>query len=318
MLSGMEKKVQNNYQLTKSSADTVSAEARHAYAAVPLQRRAGDDDGEILPQRDYHATPLFKVPASTVQRVKPANALDNIYKEVEKDNHTNIHVDLLGHDQRDLIPQKPNSYNNVKAGKTWETGATVFDLDTGMGEKYTDWNINGHVLQWDYSYTKLGAKQGFALPVSCIESTEHIMHHTQNSMNIPDYPDVSGKSVSLGFGNKSTKNNDVVADISSDDVSTIDYKKYTSFDFSKAPLGLNEGMLVIDPSNPKSSLHAVVVVGVNTKTGQVIVVERNAGSTTGDNIYVDKNWLLNAYDSPAAFLSSMNNKKMIIGKLVAN
>lgn len=314
----MQKQSSDTVQKTKSIADSVSAGAQQSYAAVPLQRRAGEEDSELFPMQEHRATSVFKIPASPVQRVKPGNALDNIYKEVEKGNHSNIHVDSLGSDQRDLIPQKGSSYNNVKAGKTWETGATVFDLDTVSGEKYTDWIINPHVLQWGFSNTKLGAVQGFALPVSCIESTEHIMHHTKNSMNIPDYPDKSKKSVGLGFQNIKNSTNEGVADISKDDVAKVDYKKYTSFDFSKAPLNLNEGMLVIDPDNPTASLHAVVVVGVNTKTGQVIVVERNAGSTTGDNIYVDKNWLLNAYDSPAAFLSSMNNVKMIIGKLVAN
>jgi hypothetical protein len=305
-------------QKTKSVAGSVTAGAKQSHPAVPLQRSTVETESTISNLKTFDETPVFKVPVSPVQLVKPGNALNNTYKEVEKNDHSNIHVDHLGHDDRDLIYQNPTSYGKVKAGKTWETGATVFDLDTVSGEKDTDWLINPHILQWGFSNTKLGAIQGFTLPVSCIESTEHIMHHSKNSKKIPDYPDKSKKSVSLGFQNAKNSTNEVVADVSSDDVSTIDYKKYTSFDFSKAPLGLNEGMLVIDPGNPTASLHAVVVVGVNTKTGQVIVVERNAGTTTGDNIYVDKNWLLNAYDSPAAFLSSMNNKKMIIGKLVAN
>jgi hypothetical protein len=260
--------------------------------------------------------------AGVIQRVTPVGAQANYYKEVKRTQTSNIHVDALATTEKTLMPITQHSYNlSTVARVTEETGTTQFVVDGTVADAAPNWSINPHVLQWDPTNTTLSTPRGFRLPVSCLETSEHILHHTKNSVAIPDYvpnSGVGGKSVDLSFKSKTTNANKVALDISTVDLGAADLSDYTDFDFTAAALALNEGVLVIDPTNPQASVHAVVVVGINTVTGQIIVAERNAGTTTGDNMYVDNSWLLNAYNSAAAFKASLGGHGKLMGKLVSN
>lgn len=300
---------------SKAVAHNVSPGAGKAFASKQLHQVA---HLPVQLMRRGETTPVFQPDVGsqktiTVQRVKGYKRKSNYYEEVDiSESHKKQKLSLEKLDEEE--------YNELDkdSPSTEEFGFEEIKRETkNKKDKAENWDINTKVLKWNEDSSKLLIVNKFKLPVSCIESTEHIMHHSLHSKKIPNFKSNKKKSVDLYFQNEKQENEKAL-NISTDELSDLKNKKYTSFDFKKSKMNLNEGLLVIDPKKLNTSVHAVVVVGVNKANGQLIVVERNAGTTSGSTFYVDDSWLLNAYDSPAAFLSSMKNKKMIIGKLVAN
>lgn len=125
------------------------------------------------------------------------------------------------------------------------------------------------------------------------------------------------KSVDLALSKTRTGNQDAL-NISTDTITKTRLRGYKDYDFSAGALNVGDGLLVVKANDPASSVHAVAVVAKNSSTGQFIVLERNAGMTSGDYDYVDSDWTLNIYDSPAAFKASMpNSNQYLIGRLKA-
>lgn len=77
---------------------------------------------------------------------------------------------------------------------------------------------------------------------------------------------------------------------------------------------VGEGLFVQNIANG-TVFHAVAVVG-RKSDGHLIVLERNAGNTTGNNMYLDTKWVVNVYANEAAFKKSMGkSNEWRIGKL---
>lgn len=299
---------------SKAVAHNVSQRAGKAYAGKQQQHSTHTP---VQLMRRGITMPVFQPETGnqktiTVQRAKGDKRKKNYYEEVDisKNKKPKLSLEKLKKKDYDLLDEESPS--------TDEGGYEKINLEKKKKDDISDnWSINANVLKWNNKKSQMEALRTFNLPVSCIESTEHIMHHTKNSKKIPDFKSDNKKSVDLFFQNEKQENEKAL-NVSKDKLSNLKDKNFTSFSFDKDPIKLNEGLLVINPEALENSVHAVVVVGVNSKTGQLIVVERNAGTTSGSIFYVDQNWLLNVYNSPEAFLQSMKNDKMIIGKLVAN
>jgi hypothetical protein len=269
-------------------------------------------------------TPTTGVDA--VQRITTATRKTvNRYMEVRGDDRENTDVEGLEREQRVLVKLDKSSYDKLDddVRTSAEEGYTVLQLEPK--EKMSDWVINTKVLAWDKSVStkiKLKAIRGFRLPISCIESTEHILHHSKHSDAIPNYvpgtePDDPAKHVNLSFKTRGRKaTNTVAANVSDEDLADVALGGYQDYDFASVPLELNDGLLAIDPNKGLETMHAVAVVAVSKATGQFVVVERNAGTTTGNNMSADQSWLLNIYDSPAHFKSTLSDEH-IVGKLEA-
>jgi hypothetical protein len=249
-----------------------------------------------------------------------------------EEKQINYYWEKKNGNQKELESVSKEEYQRKKSKTADEEGYGIFKLEDRETKK--DWKINEQVLQWEDDKT-LSARKNFKLPVSCIESAEHIIHYA-NQTKIPNWNpnQTDKKSVELHFSTKSQSlnrkrthsgsneenSNEKAFNISKDDLIESEnkeaLKKYSNYNFKASPLDLNEGLLVIKPQEPETTMHAVAVVGINKKTGHFIVVERNAGTTSGDNDYTDNKWLLNIYDSPEKFKDSMGSDGYIIGKLV--
>lgn len=230
----------------------------------------------------------------------------------------------------------------VETGLTSETGFTRFELDqNNPNDVAANWDINNNVINWaeDGSLVKVG---NFELPVSCIESAQHIIYNAKQGTAPEDWEqnEESDQNVNLSLSkrveikeepkesniNSNSKRikktpkiitrqvNQVVLSLDEEITEEV-VSEFESYNFEGSPLELNQGLIVFDPSSPGTSVHAVVVVGKNRVTDQIIVLERNAGTTSGNTEYTDNNWLLNIYDGPDSFYSSMDNDDLIIGKL---
>ena len=200
---------------------------------------------------------------------------------------------------------------------TQETGYTVYDI--AADERQQDWETNDAVVQkyQDATGYHIRKNAGFSLPVSCIESAEHIVHYAHVGGAIPDWDSdqADDKSVNLALDKTGTGNENAL-NISTDEITAPSLVGYQDYDFDAGGLDVGDGLLVVKAANPASSVHAVAVVAKNTATGQFIVLERNAGMTSGDNDYVDADWTLNIYASPAAFKASMpDSDQYLMGRL---
>jgi len=163
--------------------------------------------------------------------------------------------------------------------------------------------------------------------VSCIEAAQHIVHYG-NKQLIPDFHAAqdTDKKEKVLFEIKKSKKSKTSKDIKSlemggeagkgEGYDNADYTKLKNYDFQSNPIQVNEGILAIDP-NETSQFHAVVVVGKNTQTGQIVVVERDAGTTSGGWNYIDSNWVCNIYGNPKNFGEEFKTKGWLLGKIVA-
>jgi hypothetical protein len=262
---------------------------------------------------------------AVVQRIKgeDEDEITNTYSEVKIDNEKNYttRVDGLKKTEKTLV-------EGVVKGKmvrtSDEVGYQVLHLEEN--EQKEDWIIMDSVLEWHDD--TLCTRNNFSLPVSCIESSEHVIHHYKKDKNqIPNYdPKNKTKNVGLYFGEideentkdkkrkRGTIKNQWVAELDSDDLNVL-HKGWTDYDFENNSTKVGEGLFVQNIKTRWLS-HAVAVVG--KKGSKLIVLERNAGKTTGDNMYLDKNWLVNVYDDEGAFKKSLGkNKDWRIGKLKA-
>ncbi len=208
---------------------------------------------------------------------------------------------------------------DADAKVTQETGYTVYDL--ASNEDPAKWDINDKVVSKTTDRTGGNhiAKSGsFKLPVSCIESAEHLVHYSHLGGDIDDWErDGIDKSVDLSFS-KTRSGNQKTLNISQDTITKTKLRGAKDYDFSAGDLDVGDGLLIVKADKPAESVHAVAVVAKNSETGQFIVLERNAGMTSGDYDYVDSDWTLNIYDNPAAFKSSMpNSDQYIMGRLTA-
>lgn len=267
-------------------------------------------------------------PQNVVQLIQGDNEITNTYSEVrikkteeEQDNKKkrkreskkeNTDVDGLDTNEKTLVEKKIKG-----AGSTSEDGYQVLNLEEG--EQQEHWQIMDSVLEW-HENGSLCTRNNFRLPVSCIESAEHVIHY-KDEEHIPNYKHGKEKNVGLFFGenSKKTKENKLAAKLSSRDLSLVG-KKWADYDFKSDPAEVGEGLFVQNTES-RSIFHAVAVVGKNKKNGQLIVLERNAGTTTGDNIYLDKKWLVNVYNTESDFKSTLvsddEDNQWRIGKLKA-
>lgn len=261
-----------------------------------------------------------------VQRIKGLkdDKIERTYSEVENGKETNHKVGRFGRKRKTLVEDDIEG-----AGTTTETGYQVLTLE--KGEKKKEWEIMASVLEWDGN--TLCTRNNFKLPVSCIESSEHVIHHHQQNKNkkrkkdpelIPHHDQDEEKSVGLYFGKtklvkipnskrrKRTTVNTYVANVSTDDIDNTG-SGWVDYDFKSKPAQIGEGLFVQSKTNG-TVFHAVAVVG--KKGSKLIVLERNAGNTTGNNMYLDKKWLVNVYANEGAFKDSMGESKdWRIGKL---
>lgn len=280
-----------------------------AAAQLKLQELAdGSPQVMQLQKMQENASPVVQLAKAKATSVKR-----NHYKEKYNGK---VKITKKRPTKYDMLKISETDYNKLAANSrsTEEEGYTDIDLD---GEPATDWVINDRIVE--FSGGTIQKKGSFKLPVSCIESAEHVVNYSKKSGAIPDWKEGQKKSVDLQLNNNNTGTNEKALSVSNDELLEPAFKDYGSFDFSTSDVQLNEGLLVINPKEPSTTLHAVVVVGKNTSTNQILVLERNAGDTSGNTLYyVDNSWLLNVYDSPAAFYASMKNPKLLIGKLVAH
>lgn len=217
-----------------------------------------------------------------------------------------------------LAPMTAEEYDSSEenAKVTHESGYHIFDIDNAA--ELDQWELNANVLELVRRRGRGEIKKvqnTFSLPVSCIESAEHIIHYAQAG-NIPDWQEnqANSKDVRLSFSNDDGENEEVV-NISDEEIEEH-HLRGGDYNFDTGGLEVGEGILVIKANEPTSSVHAVAVVGKNDTTGQIIVLERNAGATTGESNYTDANWTLNIYASATAFKNSMpNGDEYIMGKL---
>lgn len=299
------------------AAQFVSGHDAENPASAPIQRVSGVTQAAAAGMASTVAPRVgqnFTMPVA--QLIRGHGLRTNNYKEVRIDDPDNTDVEDLDREEKTLVMTGNDEMEDENVGMTEETGYTAFRLQAG--EQQADWQIVPEILHWTAPMT-LSVRRDFNLPVSCIESAEHIIQSLGAEGPIPDYDpnNPAANDVSLHFQNTGNNANEEAVNISNEEIGDLDFDQWDSFDFTAEEIEIGQGLLVIDPNNADTSLHAVVVVGKNINNGQIIVVERNAGTTSGDNMYVDASWLVNVYASPEDFRASMGDDH-IVGKLVAN
>jgi hypothetical protein len=274
----------------------------------------GTVDEDHIPELETSGGPSQKV--SQLATADPNSKTTESYEEYNKRRRTGRGMTTV----KSLRKITDEQYNDAAHSDpvTQEEGYTIYDISAA--ENQADWQTNNAVVQkyrdpaGNYHIRK---NAGFSLPVSCIESAEHIVHYAHVGGAIPDWEsDQAGdKSVNLAL-DRTGSGNENALNISRDEIDTPSLTGYQDYDFNAGALNVGDGLLVVKAADPTSSVHAVAVVAKNTATGQFIVLERNAGMTSGDNNYVDADWTLNIYDSPAAFKASMpDSDQYIMGRL---
>jgi hypothetical protein len=197
-----------------------------------------------------------------------------------------------------------------------ETGYEGFNVDAP-----SDWDILDSVVE---KQGKTIVKKGsFKLPVICSTAAEHIIRHRGKS-TIPDWNPSEGE-VSTGVTVRDDQDKDVAKnfDLGTDELPKSILKKPGVWSnpgtktFTPSTLNVGEGILAFGAS-PKGvgDHHAVVVVARNRTNNEIIVVERNAGETTGSTFYMDDRWLMNVYKGPEGFLkeTGMDKAFKLVGR----
>jgi len=295
-----------------------------------LQRKLQDDANtspQVMQLQAIQAmadSRALRISKSVVQRIKGKedDKIERTYSEVENGNEENVKVGRFGRKRKTLVEDDIEG-----ARTTTETGYQVLTLEEG--EKKKEWEIMESVLKWKGN--TLCTRNNFKLPVSCIESSEHVIHHHHQNKKmkkdpelIPHHDQDEEKSVGLYFGKtklvkipnskrkKRTTVNTYAANVSTDDIDNPG-SGWVDYDFKSKPAQVGEGLFVQSKANG-TVFHAVAVVG--KKGSKIIVLERNAGNTTGNNIYLDKKWLVNIYANEGDFKKSMGKSdEWRIGKL---
>lgn len=272
--------------------------------AGPLDRlrRMASANTDDTQQPNGHAISPAEAPDQVIRRILPRGRKQyNRYEEVDEE------LTKITKKKYDAMVE-----DDEEAAVTEESGYVAFELE--RGEKKSDWNIDDKVMAWQGNV--LWAVREFQLPISCIESAEHIVWQSGED-DAQDWSEdlADDKSVDVFMGPKGKKRGKSVlaANLGKDDL-TKKLPKFGSLNFDIYPLGIGEGIVAIHPDEPETSLHAVAVVAVSNSTGQFIVVERNAGKTSGSTTTLDNKWLLNVYSTPADFRDSMG-PGYIVGKL---
>ncbi|MHC5763696.1 eCIS core domain-containing protein, partial [Nostoc sp.] len=196
--------------------------------------------------------------------------------------------------------------------ETTEDGYTEFSLQEN--EKLSDWEINPGILKWEDKTLKV--IQSFQLPVSCIEAAQHVIHYAGGSYPNFDPKQEEEKNEIVEFKQgqtvKSLKMGGKVEE-NEEGYWNTDIGELENYDFGEKGVNVNEGLFAIKIAN-NSTFHAVAVVGKNKKTQQIVVVERNAGMTSGNVNYLDSKWLCKVYNSPQDFHNTMGNG-FLLGKI---
>lgn len=318
-----------NHSAQTSKTPVMAPGSRPATVLQNKMQAAADTSSGVMQLHALQAmADKHHMPSSSqavVQRIGGKDLITNTYSEVgvERNGKKYVtNVDGFDTTEKKLVRRKLND-----AGTTDETGYKVLFLD--KDEEQEDWEIMNSVLTWDGN--TLCTTDSFNLPVSCIETSEHVIYSHQidkNKINDHDYA-VETKNVGLYLGEvkKGQKKGDKKREIDTientlvgnldDELGVID-PTLTDFDFDAEPVIVGEGLFAHRINNSKR-FHAVVVVGKNKKTRQLIVLERDAGSTSGDNIHLDTSWLVNVYSNESKFKESLETKtvKYRIGKLKA-
>ena len=328
-------KQQSDHTTTRSDADT--SRGLKSDTDVPMTPRERDILANTSPKRgDELTSEELKTELDVAGKAKPESINDGEF--IEQRELPNNHEWKQKEDgtlcrfsgEGICFPNKTinryveNDNNVIKKVKKQEYQK---EHDRGVEfkgteeEGYTKITIKKNVEDWEHNFNildrqdtgeniTLSAKRDFELPVSCIECAEHIVYYGNNSNKIPSWKKNQDKSVSLIFGDKKTIN------ISDQKIEDNISGQEKSYNFKSAPIKINEGLLVLNLDSPESSIHAVVVVAKNNETGEIIVVERNAGTMSGESDYVDNNWLLNYYKNVEDFKQGLEEDgERIIGKL---
>jgi len=264
-----------------------------------------------------HAGPLARLRRMDPGRAAaaPAAAPDRVIRRIVPHGRRQFNR-YMEEDDETLTKITKKTYDAMvdsdeDAAVTEESGYVSFKLEAG--EKQAHWDIDDKVMEW--SGKVLSAVRTFDLPVSCIEAAEHIVWQSGEDDAQDWHEDLADdKSVDVLMGSTRKRNTSVVAANVGTDNLTKKLPKHRSLNFDIYPLRVGEGIVAIDPDEPATSLHAVAVVAVNNGTRQFIVVERNAGKTSGSTNTLDSKWLLNVYNSAEAFRASMG-PDYIVGKL---
>ncbi len=199
---------------------------------------------------------------------------------------------------------------NTPVMQTTEVGYEGFNVTD-----VNDWETMDSVVTKSSADNTICKNSSFKLPVVCSTAAEHIIRH-KDKATIPDWdPDegIASTGVSIyGENNQEIQLNfdlgsqEIPQSILSVRVKPAWRKPRAKSNFTPSELGLGEGILAFGKS-PKGvgDHHAVVVVARNTRTHEIIVVERNAGDTTGSSLYMDEHWVMNKYDGPEGFLKAV-------------
>jgi len=216
--------------------------------------------------------------------------------------------------ERTLNPISKSQYDSLSEDdySTEEKGYKSFLLNDSNDKP--NWEINDKLMRWENN--NVLSKQGsLKLPVSCIESAEHIVNYG-NDDRIPDYDKSQASDKNVDLYLSQNQRNKKALNISTQALSELDMSEYEDFDFDQSPIKVNQGIIAINQDDPESMVHAIATTAVNNEQGQFIALERNAGTTTGDNDYTDDKALFNLYNSEDKFKRSMGNEvNYIYGKL---
>lgn len=208
--------------------------------------------------------------------------------------------------ERTLAPITKDQYDSLSEDdyKTEERGYKNFQLND-LNEK-PNWEINDKLMRWENNNV-LSKKGNPKLPVSCIESAEHIVNYG-NDVRIPDYDTSQASDKNVDLHLSQNQRNKKALNISTQALSELNMSEYEDFDFAQSPIKVNQGIIAINQDDPESMVHAIAATAVNNEQGQFIALERNAGTTTGDNDYTDDKGLFNSYNSVDKFKESMGNE----------
>lgn len=192
----------------------------------------------------------------------------------------------------------------------WEAGYKAFKLPKNIKQ----WKYYSEILEKQGNYINIIEDNKAKLPVSCIESSHHVMNCMFNDDPVSDYVENSTDGTKLyavfskanGGAHHVIEESDLGFEAQIKSLKIADYAKAFPGDVNigQSIMALKLGEVKIEEKG-MTSMHVIVVVAKNPETGEIIVIERNAGRMSGTSPFADDRWLLKKYANPEAFREDM-------------
>jgi len=211
-----------------------------------------------------------------------------------------------------LIPIAKDRYDEIDDVATSEMGFEAISLEWRKfpPQDPGTWTYSNLFMDCDGA-NLVPKKHKSKLPVSCIEASHHVMMQIKNQLqgqdSAADYSEgcLAEAPLFLSFPTKD-KTTVVIEEPEKGFLTDpVRVRLAGATSILSNQLAIGEALMILNLARDdwEESMHVVVVVARHS-TGRIIVIERNAGNTSGKALNPDAEWLFRDYARPTSFAQS--------------